>query len=121
MRQTVNKWIRTGGSFDAVIDFDAVLRDPDHPGRILPRYASKDNLHPNDIVYQAMAEAIDLTLFNYRSHAFQLTHASDPRIHHVSETADFQSVGAALEISGIQFIGPEVFDMREAHFPHTAL
>jgi lysophospholipase L1-like esterase len=62
-RQTVNKWIRTSGSFDAVIDFDAVLRDPDHPSRLLPRFASKDHLHPNDAGYRAMADAIDLALF----------------------------------------------------------
>src|SRR4029077_18802189 len=62
-RQTINKWIRTSGSFDGVIDFDAVLRDPDHPSRLLPRFASKDHLHPNDDGYQAMADAIDLALF----------------------------------------------------------
>jgi lysophospholipase L1-like esterase len=62
-RQTVNKWIRTSGSFDGVIDFDAVLRDPDHPSRLLPRFASKDHLHPNDDGYQAMADTIDLALF----------------------------------------------------------
>jgi lysophospholipase L1-like esterase len=63
VRQTVNKWIRTSGSFDGVIDFDAVLRDPDHPSRLLPRFASEDHLHPNDVGYQAMADAIDLALF----------------------------------------------------------
>jgi lysophospholipase L1-like esterase len=63
VRQTVNKWIRTSGSFDAVIDFDAVLRDPDHPSGLLPRFASQDHLHPNDLGYQAMADAIDLALF----------------------------------------------------------
>jgi lysophospholipase L1-like esterase len=63
MRQTINKWIRTSGAFDAVVDFDAVLRDPDHPGRLLPRFASEDHLHPNDAGYQAMADAIDLALF----------------------------------------------------------
>jgi lysophospholipase L1-like esterase len=62
-RQAVNKWIRTSGAFDGVIDFDAVLRDPNHPSRLLPLYASKDQLHPNDVGYQAMADAIDLTLF----------------------------------------------------------
>jgi lysophospholipase L1-like esterase len=61
-RQTVNKWIRSSGSFDGVIDFDAVLRDPDHPSRLLPRFASQDHLHPNDAGYQAMADAIDLTM-----------------------------------------------------------
>jgi lysophospholipase L1-like esterase len=63
VRQTVNKWIRVSGSFHGVIDFDAVLRDPDHPSRLLPRFASKDRLHPNDLGYQAMADAIDLALF----------------------------------------------------------
>jgi lysophospholipase L1-like esterase len=63
IRQSVNNWIRTSGSFDAIIDFDAVLRDPDHPSRMLPRFASEDNLHPNDLGYQAMAGAIDLAIF----------------------------------------------------------
>ena len=63
VRQAVNKWIRTSGAFDGVIDFDAVLRDPNHPSRLLPRFASKDHLHPNDLGYQAMADAIDLALF----------------------------------------------------------
>ena len=62
-RQAVNKWIRTSGSFDGVIDFDAVLRDPDHPSRLLPRFASTDHLHPNDDGYQAMADAVDLAIF----------------------------------------------------------
>lgn len=62
-RQAVNQWIRTSGAFDGVIDFDAVLRDPDHPSRLLPSFASKDHLHPNDAGYQAMADAIGLRLF----------------------------------------------------------
>ena len=63
VRQTVNQWIRTSGAFDAVIDFDAALRDPEHPTRLYARFASKDHLHPNDEGYRAMAEAIDLTIF----------------------------------------------------------
>jgi lysophospholipase L1-like esterase len=62
-RQAVNKWIRTSGSFDGVIDFDAVVRDPDHPSRLLARFASQDHLHPNDAGYEAMADAIDVKLF----------------------------------------------------------
>jgi lysophospholipase L1-like esterase len=62
-RQSVNKWIRTSRAFDGVIDFEVVVRDPDHPSRLLRRFASEDNLHPNDAGYQAMADAIDLTLF----------------------------------------------------------
>ncbi|HWW18976.1 MAG TPA: SGNH/GDSL hydrolase family protein [Candidatus Saccharimonadales bacterium] len=63
VRQAVNKWIRSSGPFDGVIDFDAVLRDPDRPSRLLPQFASEDLLHPNDLGYQAMADAIDLALF----------------------------------------------------------
>jgi len=62
-RQTVNTWIRTGGEFDAVIDFDAVIRDPADATQILALYDSGDHLHPNDVGYEAMANAIDLTLF----------------------------------------------------------
>jgi lysophospholipase L1-like esterase len=63
VRKTVNKWIRTGSAFDGMIDFDAVVRDPDHPTRLLPKFASKDHLHPNDAGYKAMADSIDLALF----------------------------------------------------------
>jgi lysophospholipase L1-like esterase len=63
IRETVNKWIRTSGAFDGIIDFDAVVRDPDHPTRLLSKFASKDHLHPNDTGYKAMADSIDLNLF----------------------------------------------------------
>lgn len=59
-RQAVNQWIRSGGEFDAVIDFDAIVRDPQHPRRFLPAYDSGDHLHPGDRGYRAMADAIDL-------------------------------------------------------------
>ena len=62
-RQTVNNWIRTSGSFDAVIDFDAVVRDPVTLTNLLSAYNSGDGLHLNPAGYQAMAMAIDLTLF----------------------------------------------------------
>lgn len=63
IRQAVNDWIRTGGAFDAVIDFDAITRDPDHPVRLLPVYDGGDHLHINDAGFQAMADGIDLALF----------------------------------------------------------
>ncbi|MEO6012822.1 MAG: SGNH/GDSL hydrolase family protein [Devosia sp.] len=61
-RQAVNQWIREGSTADGIIDFDAVIRDPDRPTRILPRYDSGDSVHPGDAGYRAMANAIDLTL-----------------------------------------------------------
>lgn len=65
-RLAVNHWIRTSGAFDAVIDFDRVIRDPAQPSRILPAYDSGDHLHPNDAGYRAMAESVDLRLFRQR-------------------------------------------------------
>jgi lysophospholipase L1-like esterase len=65
-REAVNKFIRTGGAYDGVIDFDAVVRDSGHPARFLPMYDSGDHLHPNDAGYKAMADAIDLSLFKKR-------------------------------------------------------
>jgi len=62
-RQAVNQWIRTSKAYDAVVDFDKALRDPSNPAAIRPAYDSGDNLHPNDAGYQAMADAIDLSLF----------------------------------------------------------
>ena len=66
-RQAVNTWIRTGGAFDGVIDFDFVTRDPSQPNRLLPSYDSGDHLHPSDAGYKAMGESIDLALFRGRS------------------------------------------------------
>lgn len=62
-RRAVNEWIRDGGAFDAVIDFDAVLRDPADHSHMRAEYDSGDHLHPSDAGYKAMADAIDLTLF----------------------------------------------------------
>jgi len=62
-RQAVNEWIRTSGKFDAVIDFDAAARDPEHPTIIAPALDSGDHLHLNPAGYQALAAAVDLGLF----------------------------------------------------------
>ncbi len=61
-RQELNAWIRTSGVFDAVVDFDAALRDPAQPQRMAPQYDSGDHLHPSLAGYRAMAEAVPLTL-----------------------------------------------------------
>jgi lysophospholipase L1-like esterase len=62
-RQTINNWIRTSGKFDAVIDMDEAVRDPDNPSRLLPQYDSGDHLHLSVAGYQKMADCIDLKLF----------------------------------------------------------
>jgi len=62
-REALNEFIRTGGWYDAVIDFDKVTRDPAAPTKFNPQYDSGDHLHPNDAGYKAMGEAIDLAVF----------------------------------------------------------
>jgi lysophospholipase L1-like esterase len=59
VRDAVNHWIRTGGEYDAVADFDLALRDPADPDALRPAYDSGDHLHPNDAGRAAMAAAID--------------------------------------------------------------
>jgi lysophospholipase L1-like esterase len=63
-RQAVNRWIRAAGHFDAVIDFDAVMRDPKDSFRMRPDYDSGDHLHPSPAGYRAMGEAIPLALLD---------------------------------------------------------
>ena len=64
MRQAVNAWIRTTKEADAMVDFDAAVRDPGRPTRLLPAYDSGDHLHVNDAGNAAQAAAIPLTLFD---------------------------------------------------------
>lgn len=66
-REAVNHWIRTSGAFDAVVDFDKVVRDPANPKQILPSFNIRDHLHPDDAGYKAMAAAINLALFTRSS------------------------------------------------------
>ena len=63
-RVAVNEWIRSGGAFDAVIDFDQALRDPEHPSRMLSIYDNGDHLHPGDNGLMRMGDVIDLGLFD---------------------------------------------------------
>ncbi len=62
-RQQINTWIRTPGHFDAMVDFDAVVRDPANPQRMLPAADSGDHLHPGPAGYKMMGDAIPLSLF----------------------------------------------------------
>jgi lysophospholipase L1-like esterase len=62
-RQALNQWIRTGKMYDAVIDFEAAVRDPKDPVKIRAEFDPGDHLHMNGAGYKAMADAIDLALF----------------------------------------------------------
>lgn len=64
MRMALNDWIRNGKAYDAVIDFEAVTKDPQNPKQINPAFNIRDHLHPNDAGYKAMADSIDLAIFN---------------------------------------------------------
>jgi lysophospholipase L1-like esterase len=66
IRKAVNDWIRTGGAFDGFVDFEAAVRDPDHPDTFLPADDPGDHLHPNDAGYKVMGDAIDLKLFTVK-------------------------------------------------------
>ena len=65
-RRRVNEWIREPGHFDAVLDFDAALRDPADPARLRPDADGGDHLHPNAAGYHRLADSVDLTLFQRR-------------------------------------------------------
>ena len=62
----VNHWILTSGAFDGVVDFEAAVRDPNHPDSFLPANDPGDHLHPNDAGYKAMGDSIDLKLFTLK-------------------------------------------------------
>lgn len=68
VRQDANRWIRSGGGFDAVIDFEAALRDGKTPPAIKRPFDSGDKLHPGDHGYEAMGRAIPLSLFRTSTH-----------------------------------------------------
>lgn len=62
VRHQLNEWIRTTSAYDGVIDFDRAVHDPANPERYLPLYDSGDHIHPGKAGYQAMANAVSLSL-----------------------------------------------------------
>ncbi|MFD0524559.1 SGNH/GDSL hydrolase family protein [Paractinoplanes durhamensis] len=62
-RQQLNRWIRSSGEYDGVIDFDKAMGDPADPIALHPAYDSGDHLHPNDAGMAVMAAAVPLRLF----------------------------------------------------------
>jgi len=68
-RLAINAYIRAAGNFDAVVDFDALLRDPAQPDRLNPAYDSGDHLHPSEAGYRMMGNVVPLTLLTDRPSA----------------------------------------------------
>ena len=66
-RQEINRFIRTSGAFDAVLDFDKVFADPADPDSMRPAFHAGDHLHGSDAGYEAVANSIDLSLFKRAS------------------------------------------------------
>ena len=63
-RQAVNAWIRAPGHYDAIVDFDKLVRDPANPDHLSANYDSGDHIHPSPSAYRAMADAIPLSFFS---------------------------------------------------------
>lgn len=62
-RQEINKWIRTSSNYDAIIDFDKIMADPQNPKRLNPLYDCGDHLHPSLDGYKHMGNMVNLNLF----------------------------------------------------------
>jgi lysophospholipase L1-like esterase len=66
IRNEVNAWIRKRGSFDAVLDFDKVVRSTSDQDLLNPAYNCGDGIHPSPAGYFQMGKAVDLGLFGAR-------------------------------------------------------
>lgn len=62
-RTLVNDFIRTSGTFDAVLDVEHALRSADDPSRLRAEYHDGDWLHLNPAGHRALAQAIELSRF----------------------------------------------------------
>jgi lysophospholipase L1-like esterase len=68
LREEVNNWILTSHAFNGVVNFSKVTADPYNPKYFNPVYnAAAEGLHPGDLGYQAMADAVPLTWLTPRS------------------------------------------------------
>jgi lysophospholipase L1-like esterase len=63
IRNEVNRWMRTGNAFDAVIEMDAAVRDPKNPDLIYPPFNCGDGIHPSPRGYFEMGKSVPLDLF----------------------------------------------------------
>jgi hypothetical protein len=66
VKREVNEWIRKDAGFDAVLDFDAVMRDPAKPDQMIAAFNCGDNIHPAPIGYFQMGKSVDLSIFTRR-------------------------------------------------------
>ena len=110
-RQAVNEWIRTSGRFDAVIDFDKIMRDPQHLQRLLPALDSGDHLHPSPAGYAAMAQSVPLLLF---------TSSADPSPKIALTFDDLPAHGPLPPgETRMEVISKIIAALRDAHVPPT--
>jgi lysophospholipase L1-like esterase len=63
IRNEVNDWIRKQAGFDAVIDFDKLVRDQSNPDIINVAYDCSDGIHPSPTGYFLLGKSVDLGLF----------------------------------------------------------
>ncbi|HEX4002944.1 MAG TPA: GDSL-type esterase/lipase family protein [Candidatus Acidoferrales bacterium] len=113
-RRAINQWIRVPGHFDAVVDFDDLMRDPQHPDRLLPAYDSGDHLHPSPAGYAAMADAIPLSLFVDNSSA----PAGTPQIAFTFDDLPAHGPLPPGE-TRVEVISKIIAALQEAHVPPT--
>lgn len=104
-RQAINAWIRAPGNFDAVIDFDALTRDPARPNHMRADFDSGDGLHPSMAGYRAMADAIDLASFDDRpmiALTFDDLPVHGPMPGGENPQSVIEAILAALEAAGVE-------------------
>ncbi|RHW17566.1 hypothetical protein D1610_08905 [Sphingomonas gilva] len=104
-RQAINAWIRAPGNFDAVIDFDALTRDPARPAHMRGDMDSGDGLHPSMAGYRAMGDAVDLSLFDARpmiALTFDDLPLHGPMPSGTNPQAVAEAILAALKTAGVE-------------------
>jgi (4-O-methyl)-D-glucuronate---lignin esterase len=100
-RETVNEWIRNSGRFDAVIDLDEALRDPNNILKLLPEADDGDHLHPSETGHRMIAEAVNLNLFTGNSFGEDV-----PLVYNVENTGADCSIPVLPYIGSLLFIEP---------------
>lgn len=117
-RQAVNAWIKAPGNFDAVIDFDAVMRDPARPTFMLPAYDSGDGLHPSIAGYRAMADAVPLALLGSKAKPARVRAEPAPEI---AFTFDDLPAHASLpnDTTRVEIAARIIAALKAAHAPAT--